>query len=163
MPRDFDGEKFLAGASAVCDAIASSGQLKAALGNPAVPAAAKENILRALAGRAGLSEIGQRFLQVVLRNRRLLHLPEIVSAVRQGLDERAGVLPARVTAATALSEAEKNRLVAELARASGKSIRATFEVDPGLLAGFIARVGSKVYDASIATAIEKFKEEAYGN
>ena len=124
---------------------------------------AKEAILDELGARAALDEGGRRFLRVVLKNRRLGALPDILDAVRKALDERAGVVPARVTAATPLSEPERGRLVEELSRRTGKRIRATFEVDPSLLAGFVARVESRIYDASVSTAIEKFKEEAYGN
>jgi F0F1-type ATP synthase delta subunit len=46
---------------------------------------------------------------------------------------------------------------------TGKKVRATFTTDPKLLAGFVARVGSTVYDASALGAIDKFKEEAHGH
>ena len=36
----------------------------------------------------------------------------------------------------------------------------TVEVNPAILAGFVARVGSEVFDASVVRAIEKFQGEA---
>jgi F-type H+-transporting ATPase subunit delta len=163
VPAGYDSEKFLSGAAAVRGALSDSRELKAVLGSPGVPPEGKEAVLEALASRAGLDETGRRFLKVVLKNGRLLHLSEILAGIREAVDARAGVAPARITAATELSEAEKSRLVEELSRRTGRKIRASFEVEPALLAGFVARVGSMVYDASAATAIEKFKEEAYGN
>lgn len=162
-PAGYDFEKFLGAAAGVRGALGHSRELKAVLGNPGVPASSKEAVLETLAGRAGLEVHGRRFLQVILKNGRVLHLEEILAALREALDARTGAMPARVTAAAPLSETEKSRLVEELSRSTGKRIRATFDVDPSLLAGFVARVGSKVYDASAAKAIEKFKEEAYGN
>jgi F0F1-type ATP synthase delta subunit len=38
----------------------------------------------------------------------------------------------------------------------------TVKVDPQILAGFVARVGSEVFDASAVRAIERFREEAAG-
>jgi F-type H+-transporting ATPase subunit delta len=68
-----------------------------------------------------------------------------------------------VTAAGPLSPSDADRVAAALSHALGKKVRASFEVDKNLLAGFVARVGSRIYDASALGALEKFKEEAYGD
>jgi len=159
----FDREKMLPPLSDVAQAVASSAVLRAVLGNPSVKSDAKGEILRALAKKARVDELGIRFLRLLLDHGRILRLPEILNAVREALDAREGVVPGHVTVANEIDAAARARVSAALSRATGKNVRATFATDPRLLAGFVARVGSTIYDASALGAIEQFKEEAHGN
>jgi len=45
-----------------------------------------------------------------------------------------------------------------LAAATGRRVTMTTRVDPALIGGAVARVGSVVYDSSIATRLEKIRE-----
>jgi F-type H+-transporting ATPase subunit delta len=167
VPPDFDAAKWTAPMRDVAAAIGGSGRnngmLRAVLANPSVKSEAKRAIVESLAGKAGVDELGRRFLRLLLDNRRIAQLPEVLDAIGEALDSRAGVVPARVTVASEIDSAARERVSAALSRATGKKVRATFTTDPKLLAGFVARVGSTVYDASALGAIEKFKEEAHGN
>ena len=163
VPPDFDAAKWTAALRDVAAAIAGNGVLRAVLANPSVKGDAKRAIVESLAGKAGVDELGRRFLRLLLDNRRIVQLPEVLDAIGEALDTRAGVVPARVTVASDIDPAARERVSAALSRATGKKVRATFTTDPKLLAGFVARVGSTVYDASALGAIDKFKEEAHGN
>jgi len=163
VAADFDAAKWTAPMRDVAAAIGSNGMLRAVLANPSVKSDAKRAIVESLAGKAGVDELGRRFLRLLLDNRRIVQLPEVLDAIGEALDSRAGVVPARVTVASEIDAAARERVSAALSRATGKKVRATFATDPKLLAGFVARVGSTVYDASALGAIEKFKEEAHGN
>lgn len=160
LPQGYDLEAFLERASGIARAIAADARLKNFLAAPAVPRDAKRNALEALATRIGVDEFGRRFLAVVLANRRILALAEILSAVRAARDRAAGVVEARVTVAAPVGEAERRRIEAALASHLGRTVRMKVEVDPAILAGFVARVGSEVFDASAARAIERFQGEA---
>jgi F-type H+-transporting ATPase subunit delta len=159
-PKDFDTARFLGGARDVERAIAGDPRLKAFFATPGVAADAKTRTLEALSRRAGLDDFGQRFLAVVLANRRILHLAEILSGVTEAHDAREGVVAARVTVSSALDDAERERLEKALARRVGRRVRIQLDVDPKTLAGFVARVGSNVFDASVDQAIERFRNEA---
>ena len=163
VPAGFDAPRWTATLRTVAEAIGGSGVLRAVLANPSVKADAKRAIVEALAARAGVDELGRRFLRMLLDNGRIVQLSEILDAIGDALDARAGVVPARVTVATEIDSAARERVSAALARATGRKVRASFTTDPKLIAGFVARVGSTVYDASALGAIEKFKEEAHGN
>lgn len=162
-PQGFDAQACLAGLSAVADALAASRDLYALLASPSVATPVKTKILDELGARAGLEDLGRRFLRLLLARGRVIQLHDIVAALRVAVDVRSGVQPARVTSANELSGAEKSSVSAALSRVTGKKVRVLFETDPRLLAGFVAHVGSRVYDASAAGAIEKFRKEAYGN
>jgi F-type H+-transporting ATPase subunit delta len=163
VPSGFDAGRWAAPLHDVASAITGNGVLRAVLANPSVKPEAKRGIVQSLAARAGVDELGSRFLRLLLDNRRIVHLPEVLDAIREAVDAREGVVPAKVTVASEIDAAARERVSAALSKATGKKVRATFATDPKLLAGFVARVGSTVYDASALGAIEKFKEEAHGN
>jgi F-type H+-transporting ATPase subunit delta len=158
-----DFEAITAGLSAIAQGLASSGPLRAVLGNPAIERQSKESVLRALSKRVGLPEVAIRLLLVLAHNGRILELAEVVDALREALDERNGVVPAHVTVASPIGANERSAIERALGRITGKTVRLTVDVDPGILAGFVARVGSERIDASAAGAIEGFKEEAIQN
>jgi F-type H+-transporting ATPase subunit delta len=159
-PAGYAVERFLEGARAVVRAVAEAPSLRAFLSAPNIPADTKAKTLEEIARRAGLDDFGRRFLGVVLGNRRILHLQEILTGLSEAYDLRAGVVGARVTVAAPIVEAERARIEAALGRRTGRKVRMQVEVDPKLLAGFVARVGSEVFDASIAQAIESFRRAA---
>ena len=161
-PAGFDAEGFLEGARAVERAITRDSRLKAFFSTPGIAVDAKKKTLDELARRAGLNDFGRRFLSIVLANRRILHLPEILAGVSQTHDAREGVVAARVTVPAPLDDGERGRLEAALARRVGRRVRMQVDVDPKTLAGFVARVGSNVFDASAGQAIERFRNQARG-
>jgi F-type H+-transporting ATPase subunit delta len=159
-PQGWNAGSFLEGARAVARAIAADPRLRAFFGTPGVAAEAKGGALDELARRAGLDDFGGRFLRVVLAKRRILHLAEILAGVSEAYDAREGVVAARVTVPAPLDETQRQRLEAALGRRVGKTVRMQVEVDPKTLAGFVARVGSNVFDATVGQAIERFRNEA---
>jgi F-type H+-transporting ATPase subunit delta len=163
VPPGFDLEAFQAALEAVARAVQSSRELRAVLASPSVETEAKTRVLADLAEKAGVGELGKRFLSLILHHRRIAELPEIAAALREARDEGEGIVPARVTAAGELSASDRERMSSALSSALGRKVRASFAVDSKLMAGFVARVGSKVYDASALGAIERFKEEIDGN
>jgi F-type H+-transporting ATPase subunit delta len=159
-PSGLDVDGFLSRAGAVRDALAADHRLKAFLSAPSIPARTKGKVVAELARKVGLDEFGTRFLDVVLTNRRLLQLAEILSTIRAEADRRGGVVHAVVTVASPVDPAERERIAERLSTAVGKKVRVTLEVDPAILAGFVARIGSEVFDASARGAVDTFSERA---
>jgi F-type H+-transporting ATPase subunit delta len=48
-----------------------------------------------------------------------------------------------------MPEAQRKVLEAQLSRLAGKKTRLRYTVDPALVAGVVAKVGSTVYDGSV--------------
>ncbi|MGZ6971489.1 MAG: ATP synthase F1 subunit delta [Thermoanaerobaculia bacterium] len=159
-PSPYDVQGFLDRADTIARALAADSRLRAFFGAPAVAGEAKSGALEQLALRVGLDPYGRRLLQLILKNRRLLNLPAILSALRAEADRASGVVQARVTVAAAIGEVERQRIAQALERAVGKPVRLETSVDAAILGGFVARVGSEVFDASILRAIEQFQRQA---
>lgn len=117
--------------------------------NPAVPSEVKERVVEQVAEAVGASPLARRFLALLLRNYRLGQLPAVVDTLEDLLNRRLGIAIAEVTTAEALSEAERNELEKTLERLLDRDVELKLAVDPALMAGFVARVGSDLYDASL--------------
>jgi F-type H+-transporting ATPase subunit delta len=86
-------------------------------------------------------------------------VPEIAQVYAERLLEHQNVVPADVTTAVPLSPEALSRLEDGLRAATGKQITMRVSVDPALLGGVVARVGSTVYDGSIRTQLKKMRDQ----
>jgi len=132
--------------------------LRNALITPAVPPARKRAVISRVADVLGLSRITRNLLFVLTDHRRIAALSDVVSAFEQILDERLGFARAQVASAREMGEKQRAALTAALEKTSGKRIRAQFAVDPSLIGGVVARIGSTVYDGSVRGRLERLRE-----
>ena len=68
------------------------------------------------------------------------------------------VVRARVTTSAPLADGRATAIEASLAKATGRSVVLETAVDPSIMGGMIAKVGSIVYDGSVTRQLEKMKE-----
>ena len=73
------------------------------------------------------------------------------------LDERLGVVRAQVTSARPLDGLQQRELAAKLEQVTGKQVRMEVAIDPSLIGGVIAKVGSTIYDGSVRNQLSAFK------
>jgi F-type H+-transporting ATPase subunit delta len=123
--------------------------------NPAVPREAKRKVAREIGTRLGFDDLTFRFVELLLTNYRLQHLPAVLDALEAELNRRLGVATAEVTTAQALDDQEAARLRAALSKMLDRDVDLKLAVDPALIAGFRARVGSTLYDASLAGQLDR--------
>jgi len=131
------------------EAVESSHELRIVLASPAISTARKRTVIRRLADHLNLDRIIRNFLLVLTDHRRAAALKQVVDAFDIVLDERLGFLRADVTSASELGESQKQQLSAQLERIASSKVRMKFSVDPSLIGGVTAKVGSKVYDGSV--------------
>lgn len=129
--------------------VEGSSELRIVLASPAVSSARKRLVIRRLADTMSLHRVIKNFLLVLTDHRRAGALTEVIDAFDIVLDERLGYLRAEVSSASELAEAQKDQLAVELARLASSKVRMKFSLDPSLIGGVTAKVGSKVYDGSV--------------
>ena len=127
----------------------ASPELRNVLISPAVAPQKKRAIIAGLGERLGLSRTTQNFLYVITNHRRLGLLDQILAAIERLLDERLGVVRAEVASAQPVEPEQQSAVAAGLGKVTGKQVRARFSVDPSLLGGVVARIGSTIYDGSV--------------
>lgn len=143
-------------------ALEESGDLRTAIQSPAVPPQAKRAVVMRLSQTLGLSDLVRRFLLVLIDHQRMAILDDIREAFESVVDERMGIVRADVSSARALDETERHKLTGSLGRLTGKQVRSRFRVDPNLIGGVVARIGSTVYDGSVKGQLQALKERLTG-
>jgi F-type H+-transporting ATPase subunit delta len=136
--------------------------LHSALTHPTVPAARKRAATQELLSRLTLVAPVTKLLLMLAERDRLVLLPELVEVYRERLMAYQQIVEAEVTTATPLSADSAAALQARLARATGQRITMTTKVDPAIIGGVVARVGSTVYDGSVAAQLVKMKDALVG-
>ena len=126
--------------------------------NPAVPADQKRNLLDAIVQREGIDRPVRNLIAVLIDHRRLPFLPRIVEQLEKELDARLGFTEAQISSVRELADAEKRALEAQIAKTTGKKVRASYGLDKTLLGGAVVRIGSTIYDGSVKGQLEKIKE-----
>lgn len=126
--------------------------------NPAVPADQKRKLLDKIAQRDGIDRQVRNLVAVLIDNRRLPFLARIIEQLEKELDTRLGFTEAQISSARELGDAEKRTLETQIARTTGKKVRASYGLDPSLLGGAVVRIGSTIYDGSVKGQLEKIKE-----
>jgi F-type H+-transporting ATPase subunit delta len=130
-------------------ALLASRELENALVTPAVPLSRKRAVVGRIAGLLQLAPLARNFLFVLIDHRRIALLGAILTAFDLIMDERLGFARAEVSSPRELTQAQRDAIGAQLEHATGKRIRTRYAVDPELIGGVVARIGSTVYDGSV--------------
>lgn len=136
-----------------------SAELRALFTNPAIPARQKVAVLDKLNAKLGLSKELRNLIAVLIDHGRIGHVKEVVEAYRRQLQARMGIQPAEIVTARELSQAEREALVAGVARLAEGRIEPVFRTDQSILGGTVVRIGSTVYDGSVRGRLERLKEQ----
>jgi len=102
-------------------------------------------------------EPGQRMLPTQIAYFERLEA-ERLAAYEQRLMDHAKVVRAELTTAVPLTSDRVTALQQGLANLTGRQVQLQTKVDPGIIAGAVARIGSTVYDGSVTTQLQKVKE-----
>jgi F-type H+-transporting ATPase subunit delta len=133
---------------AVAGAVQADERIAVVLESPRVAKATKAALLaRALGGAAPPEFV--RFLQAVVRRGRQGLLAEIAQQYLELVDLKLNRVHAGVVLAREPDERLEREIVARLAAAIGKDVRAHVRVDRGLLGGVVVRLGDRVFDGSL--------------
>jgi F-type H+-transporting ATPase subunit delta len=127
------------------------------LENPTMAGERRKRLLKEIFQALNLDRRPANFIGILVDRDRLPILEEIIEAYQKLLDERLGIIRARVTAAYSMNHLEQKELTARLEQATGKQIRMEVAVDPSLIGGVVAQLGSTIYDGSVRQRLEAFK------
>lgn len=134
-------------------------ELRFAWESPAVSHDKKLKILDSIAARSGMQKQTRNFIAILIEKRRINLLHEMVDQVQAQVNERLGLADAQVSSSRTLSDDERRTLEAQISKATGKTVRATYTQDKALLGGAIVKVGSTIYDGSVRGRLERMKQQ----
>ena len=132
--------------------------LEKVLLNPAVPVPRKRAAVADLLAQARFTPIVTKLLTLLADRDRLVLIPDLLASYRDRLLEHRGVVRAEVTTASTLDPGRADAIRQGLAALTGRTVQLATKIDPAIVGGLIARIGSTVYDGSVTRQLEKMKE-----
>jgi len=143
----------------VRDLVAGNSALRSFLVRPWIGAGVKRKAVEAIAARLDVSKLSRDFFALVAARGRTDLLDAMTDAYRSLVDEHMGRVRARVRTAVALTDEERRILAGRLSRAlDGKTVLLEEVVDPGLLGGFVAEIGSLIVDGSLDGQLARMRD-----
>ena len=132
--------------------------LRQALESPALPAARKTAIVAQLLDRQQPSSPVRKLLLLLAGRDRLDLLTDLVAVFHERVMEHLKVVQAEVTTAAPLPAGRAEQLQQRLGTMIGRTVTLTTKVDPALIGGMVTRIGSTVYDGSVATQLSALRQ-----
>ena len=152
-------DQALADLKGLSEVVASHEELSRLFESPAVPPAKKKAVLDAIVARAGVGSVEVTRLAGLLAERnRLGLLGAVAEAFAARVDQSRNISAAEVVTAATLEPAGRAAIAAALERATGGEVRLSERVDPDLVGGMVARVGSLVFDGSVTRQLERLRQ-----
>jgi F-type H+-transporting ATPase subunit delta len=132
-------------------------ELRSLLRNPQVDRRAKAAILERVL--EGADPELRNFLLLLAEKGRIGEVEEIHREFERLVAAAEGQLDVELTTAFELSDEEASSIVDQIARASGRRVRATRSVDPNLIGGIVLQAGSLRLDASVRGRLERLRQD----
>ena len=128
------------------------------LASPVVGREAQGKALLALLDAAGITGLTRNFIGAVAANGRARDLVDMASAFLADLARRRGETTATVTSAVPLS-AEQLQQLGESLRSvlGGGKVSIDARVEPDILGGLVVKVGSRLFDSSIRSKLQRLQ------
>ncbi len=127
---------------------------------PSVAPAAKRELVATIARALALRPETHRMLVALAAHVRLRFLPEVVQMFRELVDRAEGIVRARADLAVEPRPEQVEALRQAFERLFASRVELDTRVKPELLAGFVVRVGSQVFDGSLAAQVRRFAAAA---
>ena len=135
-------------------------ELQTVLAHPAIPALKKRELIEQILNALPDISIEVRRLLLMLAERdRLGSMRDVAAAFTERLMAHRKVMDAQIVTASAMPDSQRAALAQALSSAVGAEVRLKESVDPSIVGGIVARVGSVVYDASLTRQLEKMRQQ----
>jgi F-type H+-transporting ATPase subunit delta len=136
-----------------------SPELVDAFVNPAYDRNQKTKLLESLTTAMQLSPLVGNVLQLLVQRNRLSVIPDVSRIYGDLADARSGRVRGRVTSAVPLSDDLMKKLEQSLEKLTQRNVVLEAKVDPKLIGGVSAQVGSMVIDGSVQAQLEQIRRE----
>jgi len=145
--------------SEITEILRDNTELMSAVDWANVPDAARQAVMENVLDKMGVAAPVKKLLVLLTGQRKLVYLQDLAEAYRERLLAHQNVVRAEVTSAAPLSPEKTKALEESLSKVTGKKVELSVSVDPELLGGIVARIGSTVYDGSVRTQLARMRQE----
>ena len=127
--------------------------------SPQLSPSQREEVLKLVGEKLGLSQTLVNFLLLLNRKHRLDLFFRVVRAYQILSDQLSGIARAQIFSARPLSEQFRQKLLSLLEKKLNKKIKAQYFQEPDLIAGIKVKVGSLVIDGSVQAQLKMLAEK----
>jgi F-type H+-transporting ATPase subunit delta len=124
-----------------------------------VPVDAKIRVIERVTDALQTAPAAKQTLLILARMRQPAGLAGIIKELKALVHRQERRVEAEVTTAVPLDEARLAQVRDALSQATGQQVTVTTRVDAGIIGGAVTRVGSVVYDGSLARQLARLKEQ----
>jgi F-type H+-transporting ATPase subunit delta len=125
--------------------------------SPGVPREVKRKLLESVIDVHPVNSITHNFLKVLLQHNRITCFQQIYEIYLESVNERNGVVSAKVSTALPLDSPQIQALRERLSGATGKQVNMEPRTDADLLGGIVVQIGDTIFDGSIKTKLAEMK------
>jgi len=131
----------------------------AAASNRGLSDATRKSLIEAVSKAMTLTTPVTKVLVLLAQDHKLTYLPDLAAAFRERLLAHQNIVRAEVTSAAPLSPEKTKALEVSLSKVTGKKVELSVSIDPELLGGVVAKIGSTVYDGSVRTQLQRMRQD----
>lgn len=132
-------------------------EFRAFLADPRRGAAEQQKAIFAIIENSGIGDEVRKLMGVLIANRRLSQFPAVAAAFGAKLAERRGQQVAQVTTAFPLTDTQRAQITARLTEGGFSGVKLDETVDRAILGGLIVRIGSRLYDNSLKSKLQRLQ------
>ena len=129
------------------------------LTTPLIKSNERETVLRKVMDGNGVSQEAMDLVLLLAGKNRLIIFPEIVRAFEAESDMANNVCRGTVRSATVLDSKERQSIETKVEQVLNKKVIMSYKVDPSVIGGLVAQVGSYTFDDSISAHLKRMNEE----
>ncbi len=115
------------------------------------------SVMNEIFKKQNISILVKNLVNVLIGNRRVSLLISIVNAYDFIMKSNSGEIIAEVITAAELKEDQKQEVIKNLKKMTGKEIQIQSKIDPEIIAGIKVKIGSQMIDASVSTKLNNLK------
>jgi F-type H+-transporting ATPase subunit delta len=119
----------------------------------------KKAVIKEIAEKLGMQQSTQRFVEHLAETGRIRYVRDVFVAFEDLLAEKQNRAMAQLTTAVPLSGGDLDDIKKRLEAVTGKQVDISSQVDPSLIGGAKARIGSIIFDGSVKNQLSKMRNQ----
>ena len=135
---------------------ASSSELRSLMRSPVVDNSKKSNVIKEVFGNA-VSPLMMRFLLLMIHKNREMYYTDVIREMGVLCDEHRNIVRVDVTSAFELDAKERSAITSKLEAKLGKTVIASYLIDPAIVGGITVKIGDTITDSSIRRQLEMLR------
>lgn len=140
--------------SKITSVVSESEELRTALLNPVFPLQQRMNVLKEISDYFKIDDLTEKFLFILLQSKRFDHLHLVEKIFKRLVDRKLNRVQIEVSSAHSVDKKISKSLEKSFETLTNREATIQYHIDPKLIGGIVFKIGSLVFDSSIANQLD---------